>query len=114
MNKKGKVDTPNSYAYVGTIFNCGTAGFRAEAYVINKLRNIEEKIPAGTLMKDYGNFYITYYSNGTTISEWRMTAVDNDLYYSTKETSSASDLIPLTYLNWSYAINAKYYIYKKN
>ena len=43
-----------------------------------------------------------------------MTAVDNDLYYSTKETSSASDLKPLTYLNWSYAINAKYYIYKKN
>jgi hypothetical protein len=96
--------------YVGTVSTASMDGNKPEVYVVNDIEGIKEKYAMQTspTSKSYEQFGVSSYS------WWILYAQDDNMFYSTKETTNIEDLQPLSALKWNYELTSvKYYIYKK-
>ena len=65
----------------------------------------------------YSEFGIGYHKNGFGDDDyyvWYVYAANDDIYYSTKETTNEADLKPLSTCSWKAVVMNKVYLYKKN
>ena len=113
--KKGKVDKPNGYTYVGIVFTSGSSEFFVEAYGINSLKGIEANLSGTSAKKDFENFVLkrNYSMVGSGVNQWNVNTNDNNMFYSLNETTNVLDLKPFSSLSWPYYDNKRYYFYRK-
>ena len=126
--KLGCVKSPEQYTFVGEVHSAASwsVNHNHHLYAVDKAGNRKARVKqegASLSGIDFTEFGIGYQIKPSTTvhahgendyAVWYLYAANDDIYYSEKETTNASDLKPLSTIDWQPHVMKKYYLYKKN
>ncbi len=112
--RTSSVKTPSNMTFVGEAHVASTGGAAGPKAVVydasnNTSYNLTYNDMRSAALRNYTNF--SFGMQGA--DNWIIKPIGSNIYYSTKETTNASDLTPLSSVTFSIRGNGIYYLYKK-